>query len=102
MSTVPTNEIQKSIFNFAAQSETLRKRFMTVCGQAVRPRKKNAKSAYFNALGYTSIPAARFKESADNSPDTQQLENHAVYAKLFRTIEDGTRDTTFWRTASLL
>lgn len=55
----PSAELIQRIVRINLRSKALYTRFLLVCNQAMRTRKKNAREAYFDELGYTTVSGSR-------------------------------------------
>lgn len=89
-----------SIFSFLSKGCVLRSRFALQCKQVMSTRKRYARDAFFNNLGYKYIVAVRPKDAPDDFDVLRAEEQASAYARLYKEHTDGTRDTSYWRRAS--
>lgn len=88
-------------YRLATESDVLKKRFNIVCRQVLGTKKKHTKDVYFAQLGYPTLSTPRSRRSDGANTGIRNEEERDAYTKLYRLKSDGTRDTSFWRTAPL-
>ncbi len=100
----PSSELAEKIYNFSSKSVHLLTRFQHSCRQSISNKKNKAKDVYFSFLGYDSINIGIKKglsrSAIEELESKKNLHMTTAYKKLYKTLEDGTRDTTFWRMAN--
>ena len=98
-----SSELCEKIFNYSVKSSQLLIRFQNACRQAISTRKNKCKELYFTALGYSLVTKGTQKglslQSLKDFLSNKKINLEEAYRKLYRKLENGTRDTNFWRLA---
>lgn len=98
MKKLPSLDLEKKMFTDATESMESFNRFKAVCTQTFSTRKKCMKDAFFSELGYNYIRSNKPKGTIH---DKKLEEMKMAYSKIYRLLQSGERDISWWRTAKV-
>lgn len=94
--------LETAIVDIISHSHNFVSSFLLKCKGTQNSGKKAVKDAYFHMIGYSTIFMTKPKREHSCLEKKTEEEKEEAFQKLYRLIDDGSRNTSYWRKELLL